>query len=147
MLDDVAAAARLVEPDVAVGHSAGGHLALWLAAEGLVPRVVALGAVCDLGLAAELRIGKDAVRARFGEEFSVADPARRLPLGADQVLIHGTADESVPIEIARSYAERAGAECRLVELDGVGHFELIDPAWEGFGLITDAVARARPRPR
>src|SRR3954471_13614101 len=30
MLEDVEAAARLVEPDVAVGHSAGGHLALWL---------------------------------------------------------------------------------------------------------------------
>lgn len=147
LLDDVAAAARAIDADVAVGHSAGGHLALWLAAEGLVPAAVALGGVSDLGLAAELGIGDDAVRELFGDDFARADPAQRLPFDAAQVLVHGTADDRVPIEIARSYAARAG--CPLVELDGADHFQLIDPGYERLAEIIEALrdATARPRPR
>jgi acetyl esterase/lipase len=145
LLDDVAAAARALEPDVAVGHSAGGHLALWLAAEGLVPAAVGLGAVADLGLAARLGIGNHAVRELFGDDFADADPAQRLPVAARQTLVHGTEDDTVPVEIARAFAARAG--CTLLELEGADHFDVIDPAYERFDEIIDAVARARPRPR
>ena len=57
LLDDIAAAAALVQPQVAVGHSAGGHLALWLAD---VP-AVALAGVCDVELAARRWLGDGAV--------------------------------------------------------------------------------------
>jgi len=147
LLDDVGAAARAVEPDAAIGHSAGGHLALWLAAEGLVPAAVGLGAVADLGMAASMRIGNDAVRELFGDDFAHADPAQRLPFDARQALVHGTADDRVPIEIARSYAERAG--CRLLELEGTDHFQVIDPGYARFGEIIEVLraVTAPPPPR
>ena len=147
LLDDVAAGARAVSPDVAIGHSAGGHIVLWLAAEGLVPAAVALGAVADLGLAASLGIGNGAVRELFGDELAHADPARRLPFDARQTLVHGTLDDTVPIEIARSYAARAG--CTLLELEGADHFDVIDPSYRRFGEIIAALrdATAPPPPR
>jgi acetyl esterase/lipase len=145
MLDDVAAArARLArfEPAVAIGHSAGGHLALWLAAEGAVDAAVTLGGVCDLEDAFRTNLGGGAVAELLGggpEEaagaYDLADPGRRLPLGRPQVLVHGRADDRVPIDHARRYAARAraaGDDCRLVHVDG-GHFEPIDPrsaAWQ-----------------
>ena len=60
MLHDVAAARRRLErfhPAVALGHSAGGHLALWLGAEEAGRRVLALGGVCDLARAADAELG------------------------------------------------------------------------------------------
>jgi acetyl esterase/lipase len=153
MLDDVLAARTLLEqlpglgPTVALGHSAGGHLALWLAAEGGASGVVGLGAVCDLEDAAAEQLGRRAVQELLGGEpsevpaaYEEADPRRRLPLGVPQVLVHGAADDNVPIEHARRYAAHAGGECRLVELRGVGHFEVIDPRSSAWPAVCDALA-------
>ena len=139
MLDDVAAARRHLEgfgPVVAVGHSAGGHLALWLGAEGMVDACVALGGVCDLAEAAQAGLGGGAVEDFLGgspedvpEAYRVADPGARLPLGVPQVLVHGVGDDRVPLLHAQAYAARAreaGDDCRVVEL-AAGHFEPIDP--------------------
>ena len=130
-----------------VGHSAGGHLALWLAAAGGVSGVVGLGAVCDLEDAAAEQLGRRAVQELLGGEpsevpdaYEAADPSRRLPLGAPQVLVHGVVDDNVPIEHARRYATHAAGECRLVELRGVGHFEVIDPRSSAWPHVCDAVA-------
>jgi acetyl esterase/lipase len=152
MLDDVLAARRsLAEiPDrmgaVAVGHSAGGHLALWLAAEGAVMGAVSLGGVSDLAAAAAEQLGNEAVREFLGGEprdvpgaFGEADPAARLPLGVPHVLVHGSEDDRVPIDHARRYATRAGEECRLVELPGVGHFDVIDPRSAAWASVRRAV--------
>ncbi|MCW2992076.1 MAG: alpha/beta hydrolase, partial [Solirubrobacterales bacterium] len=57
MAADVRAAARLARAEVAIGHSAGGHLALWAAAEGLVGRAVGQAPVSDLAAAAPLSEG------------------------------------------------------------------------------------------
>jgi acetyl esterase/lipase len=132
MLDDASAAAELVGPGVAVGHSAGGHLALWLGAEGAVTGVVALGAVCDLADAARRGLGSNAVQELLGGDEIPADvdPAQRLPLGVPHLLVHGTEDDRVPVEQARAYAAAAGDECRLLELEGADHFQLIDPGYE-----------------
>jgi len=62
----------------------------------------------------------------------------RLPTGVPQLLVHGEADDRVPVEQSRRYAEAAraaGDPCELLVLPGVGHFEVIDPR-------TDAWARA-----
>jgi acetyl esterase/lipase len=139
MLDDVGRARERLarfERAVAVGHSAGGHLALWLAAEGAVDGAVALGGVCDLAAAAAEGLGGDAVVELLGgspaqvpDAYRWADPAARLPLGRRQVLVHGTDDDRVPVDHARRYAQRAtaaGDDCRLVEVDG-DHFMPIDP--------------------
>jgi acetyl esterase/lipase len=153
MLDDVLAARGCLDaepglgPIVALGHSAGGHLGLWLAAGGAVAGVVGLGAVCDLEDAAAGRLGSRAVQELLGGEVSdvpgaygEADPGRKLPLGVPQVLVHGVLDDTVPIEHARRYAARAGSGCRLVELDGVGHFEVIDPRTSAWPAVHSAVA-------
>jgi len=139
MLDDVAAARHSLEgfhPVVAVGHSAGGHLALWLGAEGMVDACVALGGVCDLAEAAQAELGERAVQEFLGgspderpKAYLVADPGARLPLGVPQVLVHGVDDDRVPLSHAQAYAARArlaGDDCRVVEV-AAGHFEPIDP--------------------
>jgi acetyl esterase/lipase len=140
MLDDVTAAAALVQPDVLLGHSAGGHLALWVAD---VP-AVSLAGVCDVEAAARLWLGNGAVIDFLGGSDPEAFAAVRPRLDARNVVVHGTRDEIVPAALSRSYAERSG--CELVELDA-DHFDLIDPRFGGFGEIIGAVARARPRPR
>lgn len=139
MLDDVAAARRSLEgfrPVVAVGHSAGGHLALWLAAEGRVDACVTLGGLCDLAEAAQAELGERAVQELLGgspdevpEAYLVADPGARLPLGVPQLLVHGVGDDRVPLSHAQAYAagaRAAGDDCRVVEV-AAGHFEPIDP--------------------
>lgn len=154
LLDDVAAARRRLDGHpsvVAIGHSAGGHLALWLAAEGLVDSAVALGGVCDLAAAAHAGLGDDAVQELLGGEradvpdaYAAADPAERLPLGVRHTLVHGVRDDRVPVSHARAYARRAraeGDECRLVEVDA-GHFEVIDPRSPVWADVLDALRDA-----
>jgi pimeloyl-ACP methyl ester carboxylesterase len=136
MLDDVAAAAALVQPQAAIGHSAGGHLALWLAD---VP-AVSLAGVCDVELAARRWLGNGAVIDFLGGSDADAFAAVQPPLDARNILVHGTRDEVVPIEISRSYAERSG--CTLLELDA-DHFDLIDPRFDGFGEVEAALRAAR----
>lgn len=151
MLDDVRRAReRLAAFDraVAVGHSAGGHLALWLAAEGAADAAVALGGVCDLEDAFRAGLGGGAVAELLGggpdevrEAYDLADPGGRLPLGRPQVLVHGRADDRVPIEHARRYAagaREAGDDCRLVEVDA-DHFAPIDPRSAAWRTIVDAM--------
>jgi pimeloyl-ACP methyl ester carboxylesterase len=130
-LADVCAALELIGPATAIGHSAGGHLVLWAAAEGLVEGAVSLAGVTDLARAARERIGDGAAVEFAGSDPPArADPMRRLPLRAPALLVHGTEDDRVPIEYSRDFAATAGAE--LIELQGAGHFEPIDPrssAW------------------
>ena len=132
---------------VAIGHSAGGHLALWAAARhrlpdgapGSAPRVlvthaVGQAAVADLDEAVRLDLSRGAVRellgARWRERLPLASPSELLPLGLPQLLVHGAADEDVPVDVARRYADRAraaGDDVRLAVEPGVGHFEHLDP--------------------
>jgi acetyl esterase/lipase len=147
-LDDVAAALDAIPdllapygsgPPTWLGHSAGGHLALWAASrEGALPGgVVSLAGCADLGMCADLELGEGATAAFLGgtpeevpDRYAAADPVRLPPPAAPVTLLHGTADDRVPIEVSRSYAARTGATLR--ELPGVGHFALIDPlsaAW------------------
>ena len=152
LLDDVASARerlRTFERAIAVGHSAGGHLALWLAARGAVDAAVALGGVCDLAAAAGERLGNDAVAELLGgspsdvpDAYADADPAARLPLRRRQVLLHGARDDRVPLAHARLYAARAvaaGDDCRLVELDA-DHFAPIDPRSTVWPMLAEVVA-------
>lgn len=139
---------------VAIGHSAGGQLALWLAAQHpqhQVPLrgVVALAAVADLRRAWELGLSRGVVADLLGgtphdvpERYRQASPIELLPLHLPQRLLHGTNDDVVPIEISRRYqaaAAAAGDDARLIELPGAGHFELIDPRTPQWKSVQAAV--------
>lgn len=130
-----------VDHIVVMGHSAGGHLALWLANEPFdVDRVVGLAPVGDLRAAAAAGLGSAAVPALLGgmpddvpERYDAADPATRLATTptCPVTIIHGVEDAEVPVEISRGLAARH-PHVQLVELVGVEHFGLIDPlspAW------------------
>jgi acetyl esterase/lipase len=120
------------------GHSAGGQLALCLAAhEPSVTRVLSLAGVLDLRRAWELHLSNDAVVEFLGgppsqvpEHYREASPAeQRIPRAA-QRLIHGTADDDVPYEISRAYAEqkrKTSEKVELITLPQTGHYEIVDP--------------------
>ena len=126
---------------VLVGHSAGGQLALWAAKHAQLP-VLALAPVSDVRDAVERR-GPGSAPARFmaPEHFADGSPLELLPLGVPQVVIHGTADDSVPYSMSERYVEAAGGEAELVTLDGAGHIEPIDPASTAWPEVTAALER------
>jgi len=144
---------------VAIGHSAGGQLALWAAARpglpagapGAGPSVRLSGAVSQAGVldlreAARLGLSRHAAESFLGgparklpQHYELASPVERLPLGVPQLLVHGEADEVVPIDLSRRYARRAaeaGDPCELVELPGVGHDEHLDPGSAAWAPVT-----------
>jgi len=138
---------------VAIGHSAGGHLALWAAArpsaEPRVPvtHVVSQAGVADLREAARLELSTGVVHDLLGgtpdevpERYAVASPAELLPLGVPQLLIHGGRDRTVPASISRDYAERAlaaGDDIELVIDPRSGHYEHLDPSSELWRAVRD----------
>jgi acetyl esterase/lipase len=145
---------------VTIGHSAGGHLALWAAARpglprevpGAQPRVrvsqaVAQAGAVDLVEAARLRLGRGAaeelLRVSPGEapeRYALASPAARLPLGVPQLVVHGGRDEIVPAAMSRAYARdatAAGDRVDLVVHDELGHFEHLDPRSPAWTTVRD----------
>ncbi len=163
-LRDLAAPHRLdLSRVVAVGHSAGGHLALWLAARPRVPSsspifdehplplrgVVSLAGVVDLRRASELHLSRDAAHELLGgppdhypERYAAASPIELVPLGLPQVLLHGTGDQSVPFELSQRYisaAAAAGDPAMLVTLPGADHFALVDPTLAEWPRVADTI--------
>lgn len=137
-----------------IGHSAGGHLALWQAARSSLARdsilanqlcepkvtpslIISLAGVSDLRAMHEARKADSPVAAFLGgvpaecpDRCAVTSPLELLPLGVKQVLVHGTEDASVPYQQSVDYAsaaKAAGDDATLVTLDGVDHFAVIDP--------------------
>ncbi|MGQ0841190.1 alpha/beta hydrolase family protein [Actinokineospora sp.] len=160
-LDDVAAALRLLagpgqeaaggrldlDRVVAIGHSAGGHLACRLAAEPDVRLrgVVSQAGVLDLVRAAELDLGGGAVPEFLGgtpatatARYAEASPMAHLPMTVPVICVHGTRDDIVPMDQSTRFADAAGAE--LVTVPG-DHFVLIDPATEAWRTCRAAVDR------
>lgn len=135
-------------PVVVVGHSAGGHLALWAASHHPVAAAVSLAGVCDLEEGVTTQIGHGAVLEFLGADpdsdlYAAASPIARLPLGSPALLIHGDADEDVPVRQSRLYdraARAAGDDCELHELPGGGHFEVIDPAGRAWPILRARLA-------
>jgi len=131
------------EPTAAVGHSAGGHLALLL--EDRVPAIVAQAAVTDIEEAMRRGLGDGGdVAERFagGAPMDEVSPIRRAPLRVPVLVTHGTADENVPPDFSERYAERGG-DVTLSLRAGEGHFEHIDPR---SGAWAEAVAWIEARP-
>lgn len=133
----------------AVGHSAGGQLALWSASRGEdarvpVRRVVAQAAVCNLTVAGEPAwkfIGGSPEE--VPDRYDFADPMRLVPLGVPTLLVHGADDETVPVARSREYAEAAlaaGDPVTLVEPVPGGHRVHPDPRSEAWRVAADWIA-------
>ncbi len=136
-----------------VGHSAGGQLALWAAkrAASRWSRWPRSPTSATPSPAAGPRAHPPATwRPSTSPDGS---PLELLPLGVPQILVHGTADDTVPYEMSERYVAAAGGEAELVTLDGAGHFELIDPLSAEWPVVRAAIERlletrgsdARPR--
>jgi acetyl esterase/lipase len=128
---------------VAIGYSAGGHLALALAARDTKLRgAISLAGAVDLALAWEMRLSEGVVGDFLGglpEDFPEACP-ENLPISVPQRLIHGDRDESVPIAISRSYLKRKSQEdVRLIELEGLGHSDLVDPSSAAWPVVREVI--------
>ena len=139
--EDVEAAIRALPVEasrtVAIGHSAGGHLAVWAAAEGLVDAAVSQAGALDLEELSRLGTSDNVVNqllAGTPEEvphrYARASPRRRLPIGVPLLLVHGERDDDVPVHVSREFAaaaREAGDDCELVIVDDESHYEHLEP--------------------
>jgi acetyl esterase/lipase len=147
---------------VHVGHSAGGHLAVWAASRHHLPAghqwyrpepapglrgVVSLAGVLDLAGAATSALGDGAASELMGggpadvpDRYSVADPLALTPADVPTMLIHGADDDRVPLEQSRRYSAAVGTGTDLVTLPGIEHFGLIDPLSPAWPAIVERVS-------
>jgi acetyl esterase/lipase len=146
---------------VTMGHSAGGHLAVWTAKRSLIAEdapgynanptplaaAISLAGAVDLTEAHRINAGSNAVGefllgspTEVPERYAAADPTLIGKAPVPVVLIHGTKDEVVAVEMTRAYAARYGAE--LIELPDDGHMELIDFTSSAWPVVLDALARS-----
>ncbi|WP_432495352.1 alpha/beta hydrolase family protein [Kineococcus auxinigenes] len=147
------------ERTLVLGHSAGGHLAVWAAARhrlpagapGADPLLAPAFAASASGVLNPTALGgpdgDPNVRNVFGGareqvdgHYAVGDPTRLVPLGIPLLVVHGTADETVPHQQAQAFADAASAagdDVRLELLDGVGHQDPLDPDGESWPLVRD----------
>lgn len=135
---------------IVLGHSAGGQLALALAAHhNSMSAVVSLAGVIDLRRAWELHLSNDAVSEFLGgppervpEHYREASPAE-LELRCKQLLIHGTEDDIIPVAMSRSYVRQKRQKrenVTLLEIPKAGHFELVDPESRAWPVMEKALA-------
>lgn len=151
---------------VTVGHSAGAHLALWLAARSRLPPdsplysktplrlrgAVALGGpgdlrdfstyantICGTAVIERLMGGTpDAVADRYAQ----ASPIELLPFGTRQVLIVGSEDAVMPSRARDAYvsaARKAGDSAESVVVPGANHFEVIAPTSAAWPTVRDTI--------
>jgi len=144
-----------------VGHSAGGHLALWLGSRSRLPAsapgagpvapppavVVAQAPVAALVEGAREGLGGGAVVDLLGgtpeqvpERYRVSDPVALAPAGVPVVLLHGRADALVPYAQSVAYAAAARGAAELVEVPG-DHFAHLDPRSPALEELRRALAR------
>ncbi|MBY3987033.1 alpha/beta hydrolase [Rhodococcus fascians] len=141
---------------VLMGHSAGGQLALRLAADSVGKPVapalaVSLAGVLDLRVGDERWLGEGAVSNAIGARYAEArriyeesSPMSRLPLGVPQLVVSAVADDPNLLEISRAYYAAASASSDSVaSVEGPGgHFAVVDPTSEIWVDIVAAVDAA-----
>jgi acetyl esterase/lipase len=147
---------------VAIGHSAGGHLALWLAgrprlpadsplrsADPLpIPTVISLGGLPDLEEAARppgSGCGTEVIARLTDGKFADTSVPRLAPLGVRQILINGLQDRIIPTSYADGYAapmRAAGDDVGVRMIDRTGHVELIAPETAAWAAAVEEIERA-----
>jgi acetyl esterase/lipase len=158
-----------LERVVAVGHSAGGQLVLWLGARGKLPAasplaterplplagVVSLAGVDDLRRALAEGVCDDMAARLVGgapadvpERYRESSPIELLPLGLPLRLVNGVRDPIVPVDFGRALeaqSRAAGDDVKLVTIEAAGHFELIAPASNAWPEVLGVIRELLPR--
>ena len=166
-LHDVAAAIDLLPTlstaldlnDVAViGHSAGGHLALWAGSRGVLPAgapganplvvprlAIGLGPVFDLAASDAAQVGAGAVTDFMGgsatelaDEYAIATPTAAA--GVPLVVVRGALDDIVPAQFA---VPTPIGDVKVVDIAGEDHFDLIDPASDSWAAVIELLTGKR----
>lgn len=150
---------------VTIGHSAGGHLALWTALRQNIPAgevgaapivrprlAIGQAAVADLGQAARDAVGGTAVPDLMGgspddvpDRYEAGSPFELLPGDSPMLLVHGAGDDIVPLSLSERFVEEAGRRggaARLTVVHG-GHFEHLDPSTEAWSKAVTAIEEVR----
>lgn len=146
---------------VVIGHSSGGHLALWAAGRSKIAKASALymsnplivKGVVNLAGHGNLKefelIQEAACMSKVLDElfkcasltredmYQDASPHLLLPLGVKQVVMAGVNDIAAPADFMKRYVEKAvaaGDMAEFIELEG-GHFDLIMPSTSAFEKV------------
>ena len=146
---------------VAIGHSAGGHLALWLAGRPRLPQgsplriadplpihdVISLGGLPDLEEAArsENGCGNAVIRQLTSGHYADTSVPRLGPLGVRQALINGLQDRVIPTAYAEGYAapmRALGDDVGVRMIDRTGHVELIAPETAAWAAAVAEIEKA-----
>ncbi len=166
-LRDNAARLKLtIDPLIAIGHSAGGHLGLWLAGQKKLPKdsvlrvadpviptvVISQGGLPDLEQAATppgSGCGTEVIDAiSGGGNYAETSVPRLAPLGVRQVLVNGASDRIIPADYARRYEadmRAKGDDVRVRFMPDSGHVELIAPETAAWAAAVDEIEKALGR--
>ena len=151
-----------------IGHSAGGHLILWLAARGKLPEgnvlkpenpiafrgVVVSGGLADLEASRPVTLPScldevydqltGPVRAERPDPLADVSPARLLPIGVPFASVHGAQDQIAPPLLAEALTEKAiaaGDAAEAIIVPQTGHVELVAPDTEAFRQQAETLER------
>lgn len=151
---------------VLVGHSAGGHLAMWAAARSRLPAASPLHTAAPLPVRGVIDLAgpvdmtanipgyqslcRDSVitsllggtPAEAPERYAQVSAIKLVPLGIPQLIVLGEHEDFVPRQFAEAYvdaAARAGDEVRLLVIPGVGHFEPASPRAATWPQVRSAI--------
>jgi acetyl esterase/lipase len=166
-LRDLAAPYKLdVNRVVVLGHSAGGHLAMWAGTRRRLPYtsqlyiadpvpvrgVINMAGIIDMAANVahyEQKCRGPVVTSLMGgtlaavpERYKMVSAQTFLPLGLSQVLIWGDQEDFVPQPLAERYvaaAERSGDRVRLIVVPATGHFETASPFTSAWPVVREAV--------
>ncbi|MFN7054046.1 alpha/beta hydrolase family protein [Hyphomonas sp.] len=150
-----------------IGHSAGGHLILWLAARSRLPEgsalavpdplpfrgVVVSGGLADLEASRPVTLAScldaiydqltGSVSAQRPDPLADTSPARLLPIGVPFVSVHGREDRIAPPALAEALTEKAltaGDAAVTIIVESTGHVELVAPDTEAFRRQAEALS-------
>lgn len=156
---------------VVAGHSAGGHLAFWLAGRPHLPesgplqppgKMLAMGGVVGLAAVVDLRMTIDLAEGRFAtarhqvvdfmqatpaqapERYRAGNPGELLPLNVPQVLVQGSVDGQIPPQLPVRWTARGhriGETVEFQQIADADHFDVVDPESKAWPQVRDAIRR------
>jgi acetyl esterase/lipase len=152
---------------VALGHSAGGHLALWAAGRANLPKtsplwradsqpiraVVALAGLGDVAVHGDIfgrACGPTLPKMAGPSPYADTSPAALLPTGGRVVMIHGAFDHVMPPFTGHAYVEtvrKAGDSADVVVIPDAGHFDVVMPTTAAWTVVVDTLSREVARLR